>query len=399
MKALAMLTALAVVCCASSAGATDLTLTIQLTDSGGTPIGCGSNVGPGETAYYRVLGELSDATNQGLALFGFDLSISGPAAIMLSTEGPVTAGTNMANFVDPLGLNNPAGFGGTPSSDDLLQIGGGQNTILDSSTNGIPPDGNVDLNLALLGSPEVLASGSIVMPATQGTYTLSIPSNYSSGQGFANVVTSSATGSPFWEVEAVGTVTANTCDILVVPGDPPVIQTAKSLVNQGGTELGLTLIDGEETRTPGVSKMEIAFDMEMDETTCENAANVSITNEVPDTYTGTITPTLSLDGYVLTIELSPALSDVHCWTVDLAGMESAEGVEIEESTYSFVSLAGDADRNKDVTSLDYSAVKLYLGLPVTESNAHVDVNADGDITSLDYSTIKLRLANSATCTP
>ena len=57
-------------------------------------------------------------------------------------------------------------------------------------------------------------------------------------------------------------------------------------------------------------------------------------------------------------------------------------------------LPGDADRNLDVNSLDYSAVKLRLGQPLDGSNACYDVNADGDITSLDYSAIKLNLGAS-----
>ena len=33
------------------------------------------------------------------------------------------------NFARPAGINNPAGFGGTPSAGRLLQVGGAQNTM------------------------------------------------------------------------------------------------------------------------------------------------------------------------------------------------------------------------------------------------------------------------------
>ena len=49
--------------------------------------------------------------------------------------------------------------------------------------------------------------------------------------------------------------------------------------------------------------------------------------------------------------------------------------------------------------LDYSAIKLRLGQPVNESTAPYDLNADGEITSLDYSTVKLNLGASLPSCP
>ena len=100
------------------------------------------------------------------------------------------------------------------------------------------------------------------------------------------------------------------------------------------------------------------------------------------TYTGTVTP--SADGTpIVNVEFDPALPNNDCCTISLTGDVTAD--------YAVAALLGDADRNLDVNSLDYSAVKLRLGQPVDETNARYDINADGDITSLDYSSIKLNL--------
>jgi hypothetical protein len=413
MKVTTVLTALAVACCASTAAAVDLTLTIQLLDGpGGSPIACGAEYQQGDTVYFEIVGELSADANQGLALFGFDMEALGPNTptddLDLSTQAIISAGTNMGNFVDPLGLNNPAGFGGTASGDDLLQIGGGENTILDSATNGIPPDGTVDLNLALNGSPEVLAEGSISIPggAALGTYTLQLPSSYASGNGFANVITDTATGVPFWEVEAVVTVSAGVCTFdVAVPGDPPVITGTASLVTHTVVgEMGIGLGDSTEPRDGGVAKMEITFDIAMDETTAEDPANISIQDETLAEYSGTITTQdLSLDGLVLTVGLSAGLPDMHCYTVNLSGMESTQGVDIADGdpTFVFGGLEGDANDNDEVDPLDFAYISLRLGQPVVDADtARADVNLNGEVDPLDFSFVSLRLGRSvASCMP
>ena len=112
------------------------------------------------------------------------------------------------------------------------------------------------------------------------------------------------------------------------------------------------------------------------------------------THTYTATPTVSVDGgdsSMLIIEFDPLLPDQDCCRIDLAG--PSKGVQY------VAILHGDADRNKDVNSLDYSAVKLRLGHDVDETTCQCDVNADGDINSLDYSYIKLRLGHVAPLCP
>ncbi|MCH8148458.1 MAG: hypothetical protein IH987_10760, partial [Planctomycetes bacterium] len=90
-------------------------------------------VRPGASVHYQIVGILSDDANQGLALVGFDLVFDGgDLAQADEPDGEPTPGCDnpMVNFALPWGLSNPAGFGGTVLDGDLIQVGGGQNTIM-----------------------------------------------------------------------------------------------------------------------------------------------------------------------------------------------------------------------------------------------------------------------------
>jgi hypothetical protein len=178
-------------CASAPAFATNLNLRLQ---SGGVSV---ITVAPGTPVTWTLVGELSDNANEGLALFSVDLAWSGgplPAAAA-PTSNP------MLNFARPAGVNNPAGFGGTPSEGQLLQVGGAQNTI--NSTFAPYPIGTVITGVAWPGQPVALATGQVTAPAQAGTYTL-VPSNV-----VANVIRQGETGMPFWRVDkaAAGSMT------------------------------------------------------------------------------------------------------------------------------------------------------------------------------------------------
>jgi hypothetical protein len=169
--------------CAAPAFATNLNLRVQ---SGGTS---SITVPPGTPVPWSLVGELSDNLNEGLALFAVDLSWSG--GTLPAAANPTTS--PMLNFARPAGVNNPAGFGGTPSAGMLLQVGGAQNTI--NSSFAPYPIGTVITGVAWPGQAVALATGQVTAPAQPGTYTLS-PSNV-----VANVIKQGETGTPFWRVE------------------------------------------------------------------------------------------------------------------------------------------------------------------------------------------------------
>ena len=162
----------------------------------------------GRAVRYRIVGVLTDDANEGLALFGFDLAFDGgPLSPADAPTGEPTPGCDhpMANFTIPWGITNPAGFGGTVIGDELIQVGGGQNTINNTPDVAPFPIGPVLTGVAKPSAcgPAVLVTGTLITPREPGTYTLRL------ANPFANVIREGETGEPFWAAEAVdiGSVT------------------------------------------------------------------------------------------------------------------------------------------------------------------------------------------------
>lgn len=90
------------------------------------------------TATLQIVGQLSEAGNNGLAFFAYGLRVTGPRAVTLETAAtfdPPLPGvqSGVVRFHQPLGFSMiPGGedlFNGVPIGDTLEQLGGGQNTI------------------------------------------------------------------------------------------------------------------------------------------------------------------------------------------------------------------------------------------------------------------------------
>lgn len=190
----------------------------------------GSNtvtVSPGGVVGYEVVGLLSDNRNEGLALFGLDLNFDGgPLAHADVPTGQPTAGCDnpMINFTRPWGITNPdspcppaCGFGGTIINGTLVQIGGGQNSILNTPDNAPFPIGPLLTGVAQPGGcgAVVLVTGSLIAPLTEGVYTLR------AGNMFANVIKEGETGDPFWATEAAGVGLID--DLTVVVAEPTAV--------------------------------------------------------------------------------------------------------------------------------------------------------------------------------
>ncbi len=180
--------------------ATDLNLRVLSRERGTV------TVRPGAVIPYAVVGELSDAQNEGLALFSLELDWSGgPLAPALP---PV--GAPMTRFTVPAGINNPQGFGGVATNGRLVQVGGAQNTL--NNTFGPYPVGEVATGIGLPGQPVALVFGRLQAPRQPGQYTLAPTAIV------ANVIAPGATGDPVWRVEAAGSGTV--VPLTVVVEDP-----------------------------------------------------------------------------------------------------------------------------------------------------------------------------------
>jgi len=197
------------------------------------------HVSPGALVSYSVIGLLGDDDNQGLALVGFDLDLdAGPLTQANEPTGDPNSGCEnpMIHFAKPWGITNPAGYGGTIIGGDLIQIGGAQNTM----NNATPP---FPIGTVLPGvakpsgcGPAVLVTGSLTAPMTPGTYTLALENL------FANIITSSTTGIPFWETQAAGVGTITNLTIVVDPvGVPTISEWGLALMLVVGVLFGTAL--------------------------------------------------------------------------------------------------------------------------------------------------------------
>ena len=146
----------------------------------------------------------------------------------------------------------------------------------------------------------------------------------------------------------------------------------------GGTNVEVCFGAITEPRVGGVQKAIVTLDGAAP-ATCTAAADC-----IPSAYDGTVTCSgQDPESYQVTLTFDPGLPDVSCCDVSISGVMGSWPVAV---------LAGDCNQDGDVTSLDYSYVKLRLGSSGSEA-PRADVNMDNDVTSLDYSSIKLRLGH------
>ncbi len=153
-----------------------------------------------------------------------------------------------------------------------------------------------------------------------------------------------------------------------------------------------------EPRFGGISRLVVTFDMPMDRTTAENAGLVSITGVDNPSPAVTITPVLSVSGLELTLDVSPALPDGDCYTVDLAGM-TAGGVKLSPAASTFVvrALEGDSTGDGLTNAVDNSSRKSRFGQVAYPCNLRWDVNLDGAVTAVDNAQTALRFGGTAEC--
>jgi len=167
---------------------------------------------PNSVITFQIEGILSDDLNEGLALVGFDLHFTGgplPDDTIAPPSAAIAAGNPMGAFVKPDGITNPLGFGGTPNVivGDLVQIGGGQNTIRNSVNDpsctpncASFPVGAVVPGVAQPGGlgTAVIATGSLTVPSSGGPYELQVI------KPFANVIKDGETGAVFFATLPAG---------------------------------------------------------------------------------------------------------------------------------------------------------------------------------------------------
>ncbi|MDA1263828.1 MAG: hypothetical protein O2816_01975 [Planctomycetota bacterium] len=172
-------------------------------------------VAPGGLVRYEVVAEADGNSNQGIAMVSVDLNFDG--GVLAPCDTPAHGA--MTNFVSPVGLSNPQGFGGVMSGGGLLQVGGAMNTI--NNTFAPQPSGAVVTGLGKPGSPLIVAEGSLIAPVVPGVYTLSL------SNPMANLITSAADGVEFWQVQPAEAGNVRNLTIIVEAGGPEIYCAGK----------------------------------------------------------------------------------------------------------------------------------------------------------------------------
>ncbi len=399
MKKLLTLT-LASMFCGSAALATDLNLVLQA-PGGASEV----SVAPGETVNYELWGTLSDTANGGLALWGATLSFDGGDL----PPANVPAAGDLANSVRPAGITNPddscppaCGYAGTVIAGDLVQCGGGQNTIKNVIGNAAFPIGSV---IEDIGKTSVLLlSGSLTAPAADGAYLLSV------GDGFANVIVEGSLGDPFFPVVAAGVVVGQNFIVNVGGCVPPQVVAWESVGTHGRGvgDVGLEISAAgtfSEPRFAGISKLLVTFDAAIAPPTTANVTVVGCDGAGAVDVTGsTMTVSTAAGATEMIIEFSPKLPDLARYVVELTGLVrqgSTAGVCLVEGDLlmEMSAVLGDATGDRRVTAQDVGGARSFVGVdPIDATNLfHVrsDATMDGRITAQDVGGIRAQVGHDA----
>ncbi len=412
MKASGIIVITLVSCLGATAVAQD-TFTVDITRTNGS-----GTVGPGETIEFTIDGLLTNTdspVNEGLAFFAFDLELVGPTPINLGSGILMGEGIAVASFSQPQGYS--VDFTGTIVDDDLIQAGGGQNTINNTGADPFPPFpmGSVDLGVGhppdgvelFIGAPT--PAGLTIPVDFTGepgtTYTLQIKP----GSLFANVITDFI--DPDYEVDPVQTVIGNSLSFVFEPcldTAPPVIEHGTAL--PGETSPCAGYIDPRIESTDGVAfdrglqELTFKFDRNVfkaDGVTAIDAGDFSIT----ETGAGPA-PTITVADYVggdqsLVLVQWDRPITLQEWTTVIADVYSDCGTPItnngdqgpdvdEPDRIDIAFLPGDVNQGAVVEPFDLLAFRLFVNdgtFPADVCSAvdldYFDINRGGDVDPFD----------------
>lgn len=377
MRKLSCLAAALALCVATVANADTVELRI-VTDGNASS----ANVGNDAVVNVYIQGRVVGGTTDGLALWGANVSPLGTLAFDLTDTSAflLAAPVSMANFDRNLGLTNPpgpvpadlgvkTGYKGTASGVELLQVGGGQNTIGNTDPPAFPVGAVVD-GVGIAGY-EDFAVGTLTTPSS-GTGTIIIECN----TAFANLLSDFSAGSPYpveaaTSVDCVGDLTIN---VAAGVADPPLIQTVGSVATHGaaGTftnNVNLVGFNSEGRQGAGGTGLSVSvtFDKDIDTGAVIGgpAGAVANANGTP----------------VVTITFASVTDDT-CYTFDMAGTEAVDGGIFgdgpEDTDFCICYNRGDVDRSGTVNNGDRGVVVGGANFNLA-ANVAANFNADVDL--------------------
>ncbi len=388
MKASAISAVLLSLCLVTLVSAQDtFTVDINRTDGGGA-------IGAGDCFEFEIVGHLMDGSNEGLAFFAFDLEVVsdppgstvnlGTAVIMSAPAGVVD------NFSAPQGYS--VDFTGTVVGDDLIQAGGGQNTIR-NCPDGKPcppefpdfPMGDVALGVGhgvdgvvLFEAPACVAAFGFTVPGdiTPGTtYTFQIKP----GSLYANVITSHDVGLGTYVVDPVTTVIGGGVVFGGCDAPTPEIVHASSIPCSGTVDAAIESSNGSALDR-GLQSAEIHFNTEVykaDGSSAVDASNFSLTETGGGAVPAVTAVGYGADNTIVIVDWDRPLT-LQEWTTIHADVYSACGAAItnlgdlgaanEPDRVDIAFLPGDVDRTFDTGPFDLLVFRQIVNGVTPSSN-------------------------------
>ena len=333
-------------------------------------------VAPGGTVDYEITGLVSSGDNLGLALCGVDLTTDTVIA-----QGQAVEGGSMGPFVKDDGITNPAGYGGTVDADDLLQIGGGQNTIGNDGISPHPayPSGVVVEGIAQ-GSSVVLATGTITAPGTPGTHTVSLV------DPFANVLLADQ-GGGVYTVEAAAASVGASGSFQINVGDPILLPASCDPVADGTlpkTQANVIwLVFDRAISLPGSNPVTIQDIQDINPETL--GADIAGQFDFSLVETNLPNDTLKCKN------AGAALPNMTWYRVKSVG-----AFQVVAFVHDVCTLVGDANDNGRVNTVDYSTVEAHIG---ERNDRRYDLNGNDRTNTIDYTVVQNQMGDRAPLKP
>ncbi len=325
-----------------------------------------------------IQGRIQGATDDGLALWGANLSDANGSDI----TGAVldSPGGDIDQFKKNLGLTNPAGYGGTAIGNNLIQIGGGQNTIGNAGPT-LFPVGTVATDVANGAAWVDLAVGTLDATGQSGDIVLTLDT------GFAN------------------TLAANTGPVFPVNAATVSIGGALTITGGGANDLDFTAVVSTGNHNANGSFLGGDLDIPMDSADGAAVADHTESRQFgatgSDLYvrvdfaeaivSGSVSSNPALTGLTATPNGSSlditfdAPANGTCYTFDVTGTQSAAnevGVGSADTDFCVCYFEGDINFDASVDIGDRQVVAQSANLFNTMdtpgiTGPQVDLNRDG----------------------
>ncbi len=367
------------------------------------------------TVSFEISGEFTSTTpeNMGLAFFSIDLEVVGPQGVELSTALTMETGTDVQSFFAPLGYS--IDDTGTAVGNDLVQAGGGQNTI-NNDPAAEPfepfPSGAVVEDIGLSGPVVLFDNGMLTIPGLVDgqEYTLQVKA----GSLHANAIT--GFDGNFYSVDAVNvsigsslTFTVDECDQVaprILAADEPdsITVPCSGYIDPRGENLTaseLVITFSEEVVSLNDTPVAAA---DFVVTSTGSAPGISAV-DILDGTSGAKSVRITLDAPLPIQQWTTIKANVKDLCDNVITDAGDLGNVDEEDRIDIGFLPGDIDQNGQTSPLDVFAFRVIINSGLTDLPANAcsaataldlgDIRRDGDVGPLDLFYLR-RLINGQT---